>query len=68
MVLGAGMLRRYLIVNGTSTALLYGAIYAALPSSLHLLETVRETFDGYVMQSPILGPIINKVVLVVSCF
>jgi hypothetical protein len=62
------MLRRYLIVNGTTTALLYGGIYAALPSSMHLLQSVQDMFDGYVMQSPILGPLVNKVVLVTSCF
>lgn len=61
------MLRRYLIVNGTTTALLYGAVYAAIPSSTHVLQSVREVLDGYVMQSPILGPLINKTVLVISC-
>jgi hypothetical protein len=67
-VAGAGMLRRYLIVNGTTTAFLYGGIYAALPSSVHVLQSAREMFDGFVMQSSILGPLINKVVLVTSCF
>lgn len=62
------MLRRYLVVNGTTTALLYGAIYAAVPSSLHLIRSVQNSFNGYVMQSPILGPLVNKVVLVMSCF
>jgi hypothetical protein len=61
------MLRRYLITNGTSTALLYVGIYAAITPTMHALRSVQDTFDGYVMQSPILGPLINKVVLVVSC-
>ncbi len=61
------MLRRYLIVNGTTTALLYGGIYAAIPSPVHILHSARQMFDGFVMQSPILGPLVNKVVLVVSC-
>lgn len=62
------MLRRYLIVNGTTTALLYVAIWAAIPASTHYLQSMQDVFDGYVMQSPILGPVINKVVLVVSSF
>ncbi len=61
------MLRRYLIVNGTTTALLYGGIYMAVPSPVHAFQSVREMFDGFVMQSPILGPLVNKVVLVISC-
>jgi hypothetical protein len=60
------MLRRYLIVNGTTTALLYGGIYAVLPSSLDIHHSVHALFNGLVMQSPILGPLVNKVVLVMS--
>lgn len=60
------MLRRYLIVNGTSTALLYGGVYAAVTPAIHVAQSMRDMVDGYVMQSPILGPLINKVVLVVS--
>ncbi len=60
------MLRRYLIVNGTTTALLYAGIYAAIPSSTHFLQAVQDVLEGYVMQSPILGPLVNKVVLVIS--
>ncbi len=62
------MLRRYLIVNGTTTALLYGGIYAAIPSSLDVHQSLQGMFDGLVMQSPILGPLVNKIVLVTSCF
>lgn len=61
------MLRRYLIVNGTTTALLYGSVYAAMGPTIHLVHAMRNSFDGYVMQSPILGPVINKVILVASC-
>ncbi|HML31000.1 MAG TPA: hypothetical protein PKE16_19580 [Hyphomicrobium sp.] len=61
------MLRRYLIVNGTATALLYGGIYAGVPSATHLVESVQDLFASYVMESPVLGPLINKVVLVTSC-
>jgi hypothetical protein len=61
------MLRRYLIVNGTTTALLYGGIYTLIPSSLDVHQSMRAMFDGLVMQSPILGPLVNKIVLVTSC-
>lgn len=60
------MLRRYLIVNGTTTALLYGGIYAGVPSATHLVQSVQDVFAGYLMQSPILGPLVNKVILVTS--
>lgn len=59
------MLRRYLIVNGATTAVLYGAIYALAPSTKSL-ENLRATFDGYVMESPVLGPLLNKIILVTS--
>jgi hypothetical protein len=61
------MLRRYLIVNGATTALLYGCLYAAAPSTTHVAQAFRDIYEGYVMQSPILGPLVNKVVLVISC-
>ncbi|HEY8128078.1 MAG TPA: hypothetical protein VIF39_05085 [Hyphomicrobium sp.] len=61
------MLRRYFIVNGTTTALLYGGIYTLIPSSLDVHQSVQAIFNGLVMQSPILGPLINKVILVTSC-
>jgi hypothetical protein len=60
------MLRRYLIVNGTTTALLYGGIYAGVTPVLHQAHSVWQLFEGFVMESPILAPIINKVVLVMS--
>ncbi len=60
------MLRRYLIVNGTSTVLLYGALHTLLSSSTSVLKSAQTVFDGFAMQSPILGPLLNKVVLVIS--
>jgi len=59
------MLRRYLIVNGVTTALLYATIYALTPS-MKSLEALRDNFDGFVMQSPVLGPLVNKIILVTS--
>lgn len=60
------MLRRYLITNGISTALLYGGIYAAVTPAWNTLQSFRQMFDGYVMESPILGPLLNKIVIVIS--
>ncbi|WP_409560650.1 hypothetical protein RLW55_11495 [Hyphomicrobium sp. B1] len=60
------MLRRYLITNGISTALLYGGIYAAIPSIVHALGSVQDAFNGFVAQSPILAPLVNKIVVMVS--
>jgi len=60
------MLQRYLIVNGTTTALLYGAVYALTSSSMHVLHSIRASVDSFVMQSPVLGPLLNKVILVNS--
>ena len=60
------MLQRYVIVNGTTTAVLYAAAYAFTPSSLHVLDAIRAGFDGFVMHSPMLGPLVNKIILVIS--
>ena len=58
------MLRRYLIVNGTMTLLLYGAVLAVVPSVPNLLQSVRAVFDSFSMESPILGPLVHRIVLV----
>ena len=58
------MLRRYLIVNGISTALLYGVFSAFVPSMPNLLQSARATFDTYAMQSPFLEPMIHRIVMV----
>jgi hypothetical protein len=60
------MLRRYLIVNGTSTALLYGALHNLISFSMNLLKSAQTMFEGFAMQSPILAPLVNKVVVVFS--
>ncbi|HXE01234.1 MAG TPA: hypothetical protein VN623_04720 [Hyphomicrobium sp.] len=62
------MLRRYLIVNGTMTLLLYGAFFALVPSAPNLLQSVRATFDAVLMESPILGPLVNRIILVSGNF
>jgi hypothetical protein len=58
------MLRRYLIVNGITTALLYAAYTSLVPSAPHMLNSARETFDTFAMQSPLLGPIVYRLVTV----
>ncbi len=47
------MLRRYLIVNGITTVLLYGAFAAFVPA----MPNLRSMFNTFAMQSPVLGPI-----------
>ena len=59
-----GMLRRYLIVNGTTTLLLYGVFLAFAPSAPHLLQSVRATFETFSMESPMLRPLFHRIVLV----
>jgi hypothetical protein len=58
------MLRRYLIVNGTMTLVLYGVFLAFAPSAPHLLQSVRATFDTFSMESPMLRPLFHRIVLV----
>ena len=43
------MLRRYLIVNGTTTLVLYGVFLAFAPSAPHLLQSVRATLETFSM-------------------
>ena len=56
------MLRRYLIVNGTMTLVLYGVFLAFAPSAPHLLQSVRATFDTFSMESPMLRPLFHRIV------
>jgi hypothetical protein len=58
------MLRRYLIVNGTMTLVLYGLFLTFVPSAPNLLKSVRATFETFSMESPMLRPLIHRIVLV----
>jgi hypothetical protein len=58
------MLRRYLIVDGLMTALLYGAFLAFAPSVPHLWRSAWATVDTISMESPMLGPLLHRIVLV----
>jgi hypothetical protein len=55
------MLRRYLIVNGTMTALLYGAIWAFVPSVPGLVQSAKSSFKAYAMESPMLQPVVYRI-------
>ena len=58
------MLRRYLIVNGVATILLYAAISAWMPSVSGLSGGLRRSIDLYAMDNPVLGPIFYRLVTV----
>ena len=58
------MLRRYLIVNGITTALLYGAILTLVPSTPDLAQSARTSLDTLAMEMPLLGPLVHRIVLV----
>ena len=58
------MLRRYLIVNGVSSAVLYGAIWAFVPSFSAVTQVVNASWDTYVMGHPFLGPVLHRVIKV----
>lgn len=60
------MLRRYLITNGISTAIMYGAYLAVVPSLPNLLSAVGQSVDAMAMESSFLGPIFHRIVSV-SC-
>ena len=58
------MLRRYLIVNAVTTALLYAAFWLYAPSLSGLIHNARHGIEVYAMDSVVLGPIMHRIVLV----
>lgn len=58
------MLRRYLILNGVSSAVLYLAVWAYVPSPSSVSRAVSSSFESYVMEHAFLGPILNRMILV----
>lgn len=56
------MLRRYLIVNGTMTVLLYGAVWAFAPSIPNFVQSAASTFKTYAMDSPLLRPVVYRII------
>lgn len=58
------MLRRYLIVNGVTTALAYSLCAAFVPSIPNILHSAVANFETFAMRSPILGPMVHGIVIV----
>lgn len=58
------MLRRYLIVNGIMTALLYAAVWAFVPSVSGLTRSMGATVRALAEDNPMLGPVLNRVVTI----
>jgi hypothetical protein len=56
------MLRRYLITNGVSSALLYLAVLAYAPSPAALTKALHATFETFVMGQTFLSPVFNRVI------
>ncbi len=54
------MLRRYLIINGISTAALYAAYWAMVPSMATLAQSIRQGIDLYAIDHTLLGPILYR--------
>ena len=58
------MLRRYVIVNGVVTALMYGAVWAYAPSVSSFGQTLRDGFDIYALDHALLGPVWHGIITV----
>ena len=58
------MLRRYLIVNGATSALLYLVMWTCVPSMAAMSQTINETWNSYVMGHTFLGPVLNRMITV----
>ncbi len=58
------MLRRYLIVNGVSSAVLYAGIWAFVPSMGSVTQAISATWQTYVMDHTFLGPVLNRIITV----
>ena len=58
------MLRRYVIVNGLTTALLYAGVWLYTPSLPGLVQSARQSFEVYAMDHALLGPVVHRIVTV----
>jgi hypothetical protein len=63
---GVSSLRRYLVVNGISTAALYLAIWTFLPHLGAVSNDVNQAWDGYVTGNALLAPMFNRVIVVAA--
>lgn len=61
---GFVMLRRYLIVNGITTALLYAGFWLYTPSLSGLVQNAKQGFEIYALDSALLGPVVHRIVTV----
>ena len=62
--LGGFMLRRYLIVNGLSSLVLYAAIWAYVPSLASLTRSFNTSFESYVMGHTFLAPVLHRMITI----
>lgn len=58
------MLRRYLIVNGVSSAVLYAGIWAVVPSMDAVSQAASNAWDAFVMGHTFLGPVLHRIITV----
>lgn len=58
------MLRRYLIVNGVSTALMYGAVWAFVPSPSSIAQAVTASVHSYVAENALWQPVVYRMIVV----
>lgn len=60
------MLRRYVIANGISTAVLYGAAWSLFPVVHGFVASAEKSFDLYAFDNTLIGPLLHGVVSLVS--
>jgi hypothetical protein len=58
------MLRRYLISNFVSTAVLYAAFLAFVPAVSSASQALNATADAYIASHALLGPMLNRMISV----
>lgn len=58
------MLRRYIIVNGISSAVLYAGIWAFVPSMASVTQAASEAWETFVMGHTFLGPVLHRIITV----
>jgi hypothetical protein len=63
-VCGVSMLRRYLITNAVSTAVLYVAVSACASSLSSLSKSITTTANSFVMSDTFLAPVLNGMITV----
>lgn len=54
------MLRRYLVLNGVSTVVLYGVVATVTPHLLSMAQSLHVSATSLILQSQTLGPILYR--------